>query len=258
MSSSTDDITTTTTIPSSSLIQSISSSSLVLLSYVDTHCHLDEIFIKLRVNTFDEYQSKYLTPPSTSSSSSYLQKPGGFLLLNQPQFEGCIAQFCDPAAYSPSFATYPQLLSYPHIYGCFGIHPYSSKYYDDVLESRLIQALEHPKCVGVGECGLDYHIHPSSHRNGSAASNTTQSSSDSMMLSSREKQLVAFRRQIELSFVYKKPIVMHIRNAEADLLMILEEYYNNEEHRGDKIHMHCYGGSIEHTEILLRLYPGNF
>jgi len=42
------------------------------------------------------------------------------------------------------------------VYGAFGCHPHHAKYYDDKLEARIIDALEHPSAVALGETGLDY------------------------------------------------------------------------------------------------------
>ena len=39
------------------------------------------------------------------------------------------------------------------VFGAFGIHPHNAKYYDDAVEQRLVQCLEHRKAVAWGECG---------------------------------------------------------------------------------------------------------
>ena len=66
--------------------------------------------------------------------------------------------YCDPAAMSPSLGTYTDQLADPQVYGAFGIHPHSAKFYDDKLEQRVVAALQHPKAVAWGECGLDVRI----------------------------------------------------------------------------------------------------
>ena len=38
-----------------------------------------------------------------------------------------------------------------------GAHPHEAKNYDDELERKFVEAHKHPRCVGWGEIGLDYH-----------------------------------------------------------------------------------------------------
>ena len=194
-------------------------------TYVDTHCHLDEVITRLKAGSFEALKEKYLKTAV---------KPGGFAELSlQPIFESCIAQFCDPAAFSPSLRMWPDLLEYPEVFAAFGLHPHSAKYYVDSLEERILEAAAHSKCVAIGECGLDYHYNQSP----------------------RDAQQRVFRRQIELALVLNKPLVIHSRDAEEDTLVILGECIPPERN-SHPMHMHCFGGSVSFTEQLLRLYPG--
>jgi len=104
------------------------------LGYVDTHCHLDYIFQKLKVETWDHF----------------LQKN------DVGRLDGLVSVFCDPAAFAPSLATWQEQLLVPTIYGIFGIHPHNAKYYNDGLEERIVECLKHPKAVAWGEIGLDF------------------------------------------------------------------------------------------------------
>ncbi|KAJ7377635.1 Putative deoxyribonuclease tatdn2 [Desmophyllum pertusum] len=109
--------------------------------FIDTHCHLEYIFEKNRhTGSFSEFKQRFPFPAN---------------------FEGCITTFCDPAAFS-SFGTWRDVLSEEGVWGTFGCHPHNAKYYNDDLEAKIIQCLEHPKAVALGEVGLDYSSHSGS------------------------------------------------------------------------------------------------
>ncbi|KAF7330606.1 UbiA prenyltransferase [Mycena sanguinolenta] len=38
-----------------------------------------------------------------------------------------------------------------------GVHPHEARLYDDAVEADILEAMTHPRCVGWGEIGLDYH-----------------------------------------------------------------------------------------------------
>ena len=77
----------------------------------------------------------------------------------------------------------------------------------------------HPKVVGIGETGLDYHWDKSP----------------------KEVQQRLFREQIQLAKRVELPIIIHNRDATADVVKILEE---EEAHVTGGI-MHCFSGSVE-------------
>jgi TatD DNase family protein len=105
------------------------------------------------------------------------------------------------------------------IYACVGWHPVDAI---DMREEDLewIEELaSHPKVVAIGEMGLDYHWDKSPH----------------------DIQKEVFRKQIRLAKKVKLPIVIHNREATADIIEILKEE-NAAEVGGI---MHCYSGSVE-------------
>lgn len=80
-----------------------------------------------------------------------------------------------------------------------GIHPHTgSGATPDALED-LRRALDHPKVVGLGEIGLDYHYDHSPRRD----------------------QRRAFERQLEIAHDAGLPVVIHTREADDDTLAIL-------------------------------------
>ena len=71
--------------------------------------------------------------------------------------------------------------------------------FDYEYYKRLAQ---NPKVVAIGECGLDYYR---------------------LTEDTKEKQRAAFEQQIALAGEIKKPLMIHCRNAFADLIVILAE-----------------------------------
>lgn len=90
--------------------------------------------------------------------------------------------------------------------------------------------------VGIGECGLDYF-----EREG-----VVLTESD---LLTQEK---VFRKQIELSIAYKRPLMLHVRESYSKTLEILREYFNSTEveYRGNA---HFFVGTIEEAQAFLDL-----
>jgi len=94
---------------------------------------------------------------------------------------------------------------YEQVYFAVGVHPYDREAYD---EAALLRYIEHPKCVAVGECGLDYY--------------RLEGSSDEKA-AEKERQKELFRTHITLAKRYEKPLIVHIRDASSDSKTILEE-----------------------------------
>jgi len=117
------------------------------------------------------------------------------------------------------------------IYFAVGVHPYDATNYNREYLERFIT---HPKCVAVGECGLDYYRLPKNIEE----------------INSEEKlQKEVFLNQIELAKKYELPLIVHIRDSSADCLEILQKY------TGDKGGvLHCYNAD----EALLKLLSKNF
>ena len=114
-----------------------------------------------------------------------------------------------------------------NIYGTIGIHPeFADTYTDDDLKN-IEKYLTHPKIVGIGEIGLDYHY----------------------TKENKEKQKELFIKQIKLANIYKKTIVIHSRDAIEDTYNIIKEYKNKE----TKCNMHCYSGSLEMAKRFMEL-----
>ncbi|OPX26553.1 MAG: hydrolase TatD [Campylobacteraceae bacterium 4484_166] len=84
---------------------------------------------------------------------------------------------------------------YSEVYFAVGCHPYDIDSFD---ESLLKNYINHKKCVAVGECGLDYYRLPQNE----------EEKRDTI-----KKQKDIFILQIKLAIRYKKPLIVHIRDA---------------------------------------------
>jgi TatD DNase family protein len=102
---------------------------------------------------------------------------------------------------------------FPQVYAAVGRHPNSATGFDDADLAELAALAAHPKCVAIGETGLDFY------RDGAP----------------RADQERAFRAQIELARAVGKPLVIHTRAADDATLELLEA-----EAGGVRVILHCF------------------
>ncbi len=118
--------------------------------------------------------------------------------------------------------------AYPEVFCTVGEHPEYVREDSDVSLHRLIELSRHPKCVGVGEAGLDYH-HDSA---------------------PREVASHAFRVHIAAARQTGLPLVIHSRDADRDMAAILAEEMGKGPFKGV---LHCFTSSAELARIGLDL-----
>lgn len=121
---------------------------------------------------------------------------------------------------------------YEEVFFAVGVHPYDI---DNFNQEILEQYVNHPKCIAVGECGLDYYRLPED----------ANEKEENIKL-----QKEVFIAQIEFAKKVKKPLIIHIRDASNDSKNILIDY-NAKEVGGV---LHCFNAS----EHLLPLSEHNF
>lgn len=95
---------------------------------------------------------------------------------------------------------------------------------------KFLQLVRHPKVVAVGECGLDYF------RSG---------------LETKEAQREVFEQQIALANEIKKPLIIHCRQAFADLIEILDSKFQILNSPAGVVHF--FSGSWDDAKKLLDL-----
>ncbi|MFA5750190.1 MAG: TatD family hydrolase [Candidatus Shapirobacteria bacterium] len=100
-----------------------------------------------------------------------------------------------------------------------GIHPQSPSNGIEKLD-KLIDK----KVVAIGECGLDFSGE-----------------------FDKEKQIIVFRKQIELAQKYKLPLIIHARKAVDEVVKILKEYKNISGV------FHCYAGGKKRIQKIIDL-----
>ncbi len=104
--------------------------------------------------------------------------------------------------------------------------------FDEVIMEKYVN---HPKCIAIGECGLDYFRLPED---------------EFEKQENIKKQKEVFIAQINFAKKVKKPLIVHIRDASNDSRQILMDY-DAKEVGGV---LHCYNAS----EHLLPLSEHNF
>ena len=123
--------------------------------------------------------------------------------------------------------------SHDIIYYTQGIHPHDAKLIkDDSLKIISSRCLEE-KMVAVGEIGLDYYYDHSPH----------------------EKQIEVFKAQLQIAIDQNKPVVIHSREADDDMIEILKEYAPKMKRKG-VVHSFTSGEKLARTAIDLGFYLG--
>lgn len=171
---------------------------------IDTHCHLDDIrydddIQSVIKNALDNKVDKIIIPGAD---------------INDLPKAAKIAN------------------SNSNIYFAAGVHPYEIDGYD---ESVIRKFAKDPKCVAIGECGLDYFRLP-----------------DDNVDEYKSKQKDIFISQIKLAIELNLPLIIHIRDANEDSLKILKEYE-------DKLVggvLHCFNASPILLELSSKFYYG--
>jgi TatD DNase family protein len=120
---------------------------------------------------------------------------------------------------------------YDFIYAAIGLHPHEASIFDEALEKLLLDYASHPKVVGWGEIGLDYHYDHSP----------------------RDVQRDVLRRQLQLARHSRLPVIIHTREAEEDTIVILREEWSDAEAREIGGVFHCFSGTRALAEAALDL-----
>jgi TatD DNase family protein len=102
---------------------------------------------------------------------------------------------------------------FPQVYAAIGRHPNEATGFDDADLAELRALAEHPRCVAIGETGLDYYRDHAPHAD----------------------QQRAFAAQIELAHETGKPLVIHTRSAEDETIDTLRSRAG-----GLDVILHCF------------------
>lgn len=114
---------------------------------------------------------------------------------------------------------------YPLAFSMMGLHPCSV---NETFEQELMLVedwLGKRKFAAIGEVGLDFYW-------------------DKTFAS---QQYIAFRKQISLAIAYSLPVVIHSRNATAEVISVINENRGS----GLKGIFHCFGGSVVEAQEII-------
>lgn len=114
---------------------------------------------------------------------------------------------------------------YSFLYGAVGVHPEEVQQWSDAAAERLERHLRGEKMCAVGEIGLDYHWQPEM----------------------AELQKQALDAQLCIAAAADKPVILHNREATADLYDILQA------HKGLQGVVHCFADGPEVAKRALDL-----
>ena len=116
---------------------------------------------------------------------------------------------------------------YDFIFGAVGVHPHDTKDWNPSLLTEIKELSRHKKIVAIGEIGLDYYYD----------------------FSPKEKQIEAFKSQIDLAVELNLPVIIHNRDSDEDMLKIIKEYCGS----GLKAQFHCYSSPLEYAKEYIRM-----
>lgn len=173
---------------------------------IDTHCHLDD-------ERFDDDLDDVLSNALNNGVKKIIIPGADMATLDKA------CSICE---------------KFENIYFAAGIHPYHLDNYDF---SILEEFAKHPKCVAIGECGLDYY-------------RMSDFASKELADENKKLQKDVFIAQIKLSIKLQKPLIAHIRDANEDSFEILSTFAK--ELKGAVLH--CFNAS----SLLLKLKEFGF
>jgi TatD DNase family protein len=118
--------------------------------------------------------------------------------------------------------------AHDNVFCSVGTHPHNAAEEPDITVEELIEVARHPKVVAIGEAGLDYHYDHSP----------------------RDVQKKSFRTHIAAARETGLPLVIHAREADADVARILEE---ESEAGAFPFVLHCFtsGADLAHRGLAL-------
>lgn len=118
--------------------------------------------------------------------------------------------------------------AYDDVYCTVGTHPHEAHVEAEASVARLVDLAQHRKCVGIGEAGLDYHYDRAPH----------------------DVAARVFRTHIAAARESGLPLVIHARDADADVAAILEDEMGK---GAFKALLHCFTSSRQLAERALAL-----
>ncbi|MCR5144397.1 MAG: TatD family hydrolase [Lachnospiraceae bacterium] len=121
-----------------------------------------------------------------------------------------------------------------YIYAAVGCHPDEVEGFDQESLNKIKEmAINNDKVVAIGEIGLDYY---------------RKEGKDFI-----PNQKTWFRKQLDLAYELKKPVIIHSRDAGQDTYDILKEYITSHKDIVNPGVVHCYSYSPEMAKEFVKL-----
>ncbi|WP_316014943.1 TatD family hydrolase [Roseobacter sp. HKCCA0434] len=166
----------------------------------DSHCHLD----------FPDFEGRLDETIARASAAGVTR----------------MVSICTKRAALPAVQAIAE--AHPQVWFAYGIHPMRVAEEPMIEVDELVAAAAHPRMVGIGETGLDYHY----------------------TADSAEAQQQSLRLHIEACRRTGLPLIIHSRDADEDMARILSE-----EHTAGAYDcvMHCFSSGAELAQTALDL-----
>ncbi len=114
------------------------------------------------------------------------------------------------------------------IYTASGAHPHEAREYADITVDDIIRGADNDKVIAIGEAGLDYFYD----------------------FAPRSDQIALFEKNITASQITGKPLIIHNRESDDDMIRLLQNAYDKKEF---KAVVHCYSSTWRLAEVALNL-----
>jgi TatD DNase family protein len=118
--------------------------------------------------------------------------------------------------------------AHDEVFYTIGTHPHQAHLEPEASPDMLVALARHPRCVGIGEAGLDYHYDETP----------------------RDIAARVFRAHIAAARISGLPLVIHARDADGDVAAILEDEMGK---GAFKALLHCFTAGPALAETALRL-----
>lgn len=158
---------------------------------IDSHCHLD-------FADFGDETAEIIR-------RAHAAGVGGMITICTE-----VSKFAQVLAVAETYAA-------QNVWCSVGVHPHHGGDAPEQVEaSEIVRLAQHPRVVGIGECGLDYYYEHSD----------------------RKAQQASFEMQLQAALELDLPVIIHSRDADEDTVRILKA-------AGPRLRgvMHCFSGT---------------
>jgi TatD DNase family protein len=125
-------------------------------------------------------------------------------------------------------AAVPYAEAHDWIYAAAGIHPHEARHATEAHYAELERLARNPRLIAWGEIGLDYHYDHSP----------------------QDTQANVFRHQLGQARQWKKPVIIHCREAMPDCLNLLDQDWRSSGLGGI---FHCFAGTLDEARRAIEM-----